>query len=143
MESIAGHSLSVVLTSYDEIISSKAESFSPDNIASLRKKLVKIEAYSDIIDQAVEYEALKPIAANLLSLTENIEKSYKANDGKLTDKSKEDYRILETEIQNLIPLIHKTYYVPGTEAKASLKITEQGIKQIKERLSNYVAGKLK
>ncbi|MGW9125149.1 hypothetical protein ACWGPW_09110 [Paenibacillus chitinolyticus] len=102
-------------------------------------KLVSIEAYSAIIDQAVEYEALKPIAANMLSLTENMEKSYKANDGKLTDRNKEDYKVLETEIRNLIPLIRSTYYLPGTESKASLKVTEQGITQIKDRLSKYAA----
>ncbi|MFE6794812.1 hypothetical protein [Paenibacillus chitinolyticus] len=139
LESIVGHSLSVVLNNYDEIASSKIENFSPDNIAGIKMKLVSIEAYSAIIDQAVEYEALKPIAANMLSLTENMEKSYKANDGKLTDRNKEDYKVLETEIRNLIPLIRSTYYLPGTESKASLKVTEQGITQIKDRLSKYAA----
>ncbi|MFD7522506.1 hypothetical protein [Paenibacillus chitinolyticus] len=66
LESIVGHSLSVILNNYDEIASNKIENFSPDNIAGIKMKLVSIEAYSAIIDQAVEYEALKPIAANML-----------------------------------------------------------------------------
>ncbi|UUZ81490.1 hypothetical protein LJK88_43785 [Paenibacillus sp. P26] len=138
LESITGYSLNMVFNGYDEIAKYKNEKPSLDSLNEMSLTLARIEAYSGIIDRAVNYNLLEPIAGSMFKITEDIKSNLKENKGSLTEGDKERYSMLQKEISTLVPLMYKTYYVPGSEAKASLKIpTPQEIIELKDRLNKY------
>ncbi|MFB0842832.1 hypothetical protein [Paenibacillus oleatilyticus] len=142
VESLAGHSLTMILNSYDEILDSKTAILSIDYIMDINQKLARIEAYSDILDRAVDRSSIRPIAESMLSITKTIEKSYKRNNNSFTESDKEKYVTLLQEMSTLIPLMYKTYYVAGSTegGKVTLKVAEQQrITEIRDRLNQYTA----
>ncbi|KEQ22490.1 hypothetical protein [Paenibacillus tyrfis] len=141
IESLVGYSLTTILNSYDKILDSKTDNLSIEYIIDLNRKLAQIEAYSDILDRAVGRSSIQPIVKSMLIITENMENSYKKNKNSFTQSDNEKYLTLVKEISNLIPLMYKTYYVPGSTegGKVRLEVVEQqGIIEIRDRLNQYM-----
>lgn len=134
LESIVGNSLFKLLDNYDAILSKKELSI--DSIKEIDKNLTSIEVSSGVIDQAVGQELLSPNANNLLKIMNDLEDRYDKSE-QFTEQDKEKYKKAIVEIDTMIPLIYKVYYVPNSKegAEAKLEIEDfDALKTVNNRL---------
>ncbi|MCY9549626.1 hypothetical protein [Lysinibacillus xylanilyticus] len=128
LESVVGNSLFKLLDNYDAILSSKELSI--DSIREIDKNLTSIEVSSGVIDLAVGQELLSPIANNLLKIMNDLENRYYKNK-QFTEQDKEKYQKAITEIDTMIPLIYKVYYVPNSKEGAEPKLQIENFDELK------------
>jgi len=128
LESVVGNSLFKLLDNYDAILSTKELSI--DSIREIDKNLTSIEVSSGVIDLAVGQELLIPIANNLLKIMNDLENRYYKNK-QFTEQDKEKYQKAITEIDTMIPLIYKVYYVPNSKEGAEPKLQIENFDELK------------
>ncbi|MGE7929922.1 hypothetical protein [Lysinibacillus xylanilyticus] len=128
LESVVGNSLFKLLDNYDAILSTKELSI--DSIKEIDKNLTSIEVSSGVIDLAVGQELLNPIANNLLKIMNDLENRYYKNK-QFTEQDKEKYQKAITEIDTMIPLIYKVYYVPNSKEGAEPKLQIENFDELK------------
>lgn len=134
LESVVGNSLFKLLDNYDAILSKKELSI--DFIKEIDKNLTSIEVSSGVIDLAVGQELLSPIANNLLKIMNDLEDRYDKSE-QFTEQDKEKYKKAIAEIDTMIPLIYKVYYVPNSKEGAEPKLEIEdfdGLKTVNNRL---------
>jgi len=128
LESVVGNSLFKLLDNYDAILSTKELSI--DSIKEIDKNLTSIEVSSGVIDLAVGQELLNPIANNLLKIMNDLENRYYKNK-QFTEQDKEKYQKAIIEIDTMIPLIYKVYYVPNSKEGAEPKLQIENFDELK------------
>lgn len=128
LESVVGNSLFKLLDNYDAILSTKELSI--DSLKEIDGNLISIEVSSGVIDLAVGQELLSPIANNLLKIMNDLENRYYKNK-QFTELDKEKYQKAITEIDTMIPLIYKVYYVPNSKEGAEPKLQIENFDELK------------
>lgn len=128
LESVVGNSLFKLLDNYDAILSTKELSI--DSIKEIDKNLTSIEVSSGVVDLAVGQELLSPIANNLLKIMNDLENRYYKNK-QFTEQDKEKYHKAIAEIDTMIPLIYKIYYVPNSKEGAEPKLEIENFDELK------------
>ncbi|MDF9414312.1 hypothetical protein E1B06_22070 [Brevibacillus laterosporus] len=125
LESMAGHNLFLLLTTYDEIEKVlNSDKLNTESINDIEEKLVKIKEYSTIIDSIVSNDSLKLITNNWQVVFFKLEKNYSST-GSSEYKNKELNEI-KNMIDELESIIYETYYVKDNVegGKAELNIND-------------------
>ncbi|WP_232699446.1 hypothetical protein [Brevibacillus daliensis] len=124
LESIVGHNLFLLLTTYDKIDKIlNSDKLNIESINDIEKKLVEIKEYSTIIDSIVSNDSLKSIANDWQAIFSKLEKNY-SSIGSSEDKIQEQNEI-KSMIDELESIIYETYYVKdnveGGKAEMNIK----------------------
>ncbi|ANE48673.1 hypothetical protein SY83_02580 [Paenibacillus swuensis] len=140
VESIAGHSLFMVRSTYDSILENETGTLTIEHIREIHTKLSVIEAYSDTVGRSVNTQLLTPITKDLKTISENMQQSYIENK-QFTEADGTKYQTLLKKITALIPLIDKVYYVSdryGPKVTLNVNHKEELVK-FRETLKKYVS----
>lgn len=142
VEGLVGTSLFRIWSGYDSMLDQDSAELEIEQVNDMVVKLAVVEAYSEIVDRAVNTLLLIPISIDMKAMIGSMQDSYEANGG-FTEQDRSKFETLQKAITELIPLIHQVYYVPesveGAEVTLQVNNTEE-LRAFMNKLNAIVAG---
>ena len=137
VNTLMGHSVFGIWSTYNEIVNNNSE-LTNDNLEDIYFKLSVMEGYSLTVDKVTETHLMVPITNSMISISKKLIENFEKQQS-FTENDQEQYSDLLQYVNKMYSLI-MLYYIPNSEGKVSLTISQTNkneIKIVRDELKEY------
>ncbi len=143
LQGMLGSAIYQLWSNYNEIAKYPPEEINQERLNQINENLIRISAYSYLVDQKEGTNLMVPIARDLTTITEYLNKQLQLNSS-LTSDDQDVYRYMLQVISDIHPQIGSVYYIPDQLEGpiVALKPNRSAVKKMvvsRDRLKEYAS----